>query len=73
MSLRNTTDADPRYAPSRENVHDMAAWMRKREGVRKARSRARWFALHDTMRGRDFWFAVTEILGGDTTGWRETR
>lgn len=58
------------YAPTRENILNMAAWMERRMGVEAARAQARAFALTKTVRGRDFWFAVTEILGGDTAGWR---
>lgn len=64
----------PRRVYSVTDVHEIVEWMRKKYPIEEARKRARDFATApNTERGPDFWFAVTNILGGDTTGWREPR
>lgn len=64
----------PRRAYSRAAVYEIVEWMKKKYTPEEARAKARGFATsNNTERGPDFWFAVTEILGGDTTGWREPR
>lgn len=58
---------------SREDIVDAARWIRQRVSLSQARGYARRLALsNNTIRGRDFWFAVTEILGGDTKEWRQS-
>jgi hypothetical protein len=56
---------------TRDEIYDAVAWIRGRFPQRVGRDYARRLALSGTVRGRDFWFAVTEILGGDVTGWRK--
>ena len=56
---------------TREEIYEEANYLRQKIGIQRARLVAREMATHRTISGRDFWFAVTEILGGDTRGWRQ--